>query len=337
MKKNNSNNILDNDLKNVPDDFNNILDKEIDVVLDRNNLDRTDLDVSDPDINNDKQPEVTLTKWQKQNVKKVLVLSGGSFKGVAQLGAMHYLKKHNMLNNINTIAATSIGTFCGVLFCAGYRPIEVFKFIKHLDVERCTEINPNNIMTKYGFDDGKRIILVLTKMLAAKSYDSDITFKEFYERTNITFIVTGTCVNDKKVYYFSHKTYPEMKVVEAIRISISVPVVFTPCTFDGKIFVDGGCIDNFPINLFKSNLNEVIGIYVMEKREEVKEIKYIEDYLNNVIQCLFEGITYRETISHLNSKNVIHVRCNNASNTQTAISCMFDEGYHAARQKMNEK
>lgn len=294
--------------KNIDEDINIVLDKEINLILNKN--------------------------VRQYKSKKILVLSGGSLKGFAQLGAMHCLKKYDLLKDIKTIAATSAGTFVGMLYCAGYNPMEMYKFFNLLDMDRCTKIDTNNIMTKYGLDDGSRIILVMSRMLGAKGFSGDVLFDEFYKKTGMTLIITGVCVNDKKVYYFSHTTYPKMKVLDAVRISISIPVVFTPFVYEGKTFVDGGCIDNFPINLFKNNIDETIGIYVTEKRKIVHDIKYIDDYLNNVLQCLYEGITYRDMLSH--SKNVIQIRCTDASSTHAAMSCMFDEGYRSALQKINE-
>lgn len=291
-------------------DINNVLDKELNFMLGRNILEIND-------------------------TKTILVLSGGSIKGVAQLGAMHCLRKHNLLSNIKTIAATSAGSFCGMLHCAGYQPMEVYKFIKHLKLDQCTKIDTSNIITKYGLDDGSRMIFVLAKLLKAKGFDDTITFKDFFNKTKIEFIVTGACINDKKVYYFSHKSNPQMKVLDAIRISMSIPIIFTPCTYEGKIFVDGGCIDNFPINLFDNKIRDtIIGIYVSEERQYIQDIKYIEDYLQNVLQCLYEGISYRDTQCH--SKNIIQIKCSVSSNNQTALSCMFDEGFQSALKKINE-
>ncbi len=280
--------------------------------------------------------DTDINKLLNKNVKKVkdiLVLSGGSIKGISQIGALHCLKKNNMLNNIKNIAATSVGSMVGLLICVGYQPIELFKFMKLLNLSQLKKLNMQNIMTKYGLDDGTRIKLVLKKLINAKGYDSNITFKDFYKKTQINFIVTGACINDKKIHYFSHTEYPEMKVLDAIRISISIPLIFTPCVYEGKIFIDGGCIDNFPIHLFENDIDRVIGIYVSEYRQTVQDIKFLEDYLNNTIQCLFEGITFRDTLSY--NKSVIKIKCLYNGESLTDVVSLFDDGYNAAQAKIN--
>src|SRR5438874_12613638 len=90
-----------------------ILDNEIGKLLDRNRGPGNPRDQGNQGREKSYNPS-----------KEILVLSGGSIRGVAQLGALHCLKKHNMLDNIRTIAATSAGSAIGMLYCAGYQPME---------------------------------------------------------------------------------------------------------------------------------------------------------------------------------------------------------------------
>ena len=266
----------------------------------------------DINVQLDDQINKILNKRIDKKTKTTLVLSGGSMKGIAQIGAMHCLKKNNLLNDIKTIAATSVGSIIGLLYSIGYQPIELFQFMKLIDTNKLNGMNAKNLITKYGLDDGSRMILILKKLLNAKGYDPDISFKNFYKRTKMNLIITGSCINDKKIYYFSHTSYPDMKVLEAVRISISIPIIFTPCIFEGKIFVDGGCIDNFPIQLFSDMIDNVIGIHVTETRINVHKIDFIEDYLKNTIQCLFEGLVHRET--KLYNEHVVYIKCSPPTN-----------------------
>ena len=187
------------------------------------------------------------------------------------------------------------------------------------------------------------MILLLKKLLNAKGYDSEISFKNFFKKTKINLIVTGSCINDKKVYYFSHTSFPDMKVLEAVRISISVPIIFTPCIFEGKIFVDGGCIDNFPIQLFLDTIENVIGIHVTETRNYVHEIEFVEEYLKNTIQCLLEGLAQRDTKLH--NKHVVHIKCSQSKSelkefkesrySDIDIIDLFDNGFVTTQNKID--
>jgi predicted acylesterase/phospholipase RssA len=286
------------------------------------------------DINKELDSEIELILNKKPKcIKEILVLSGGGIKGAALLGALHCLKKKNLLNNIKTIAATSAGACTAMLLCAGYNPMEFFTFIKLIDLNKLKKIEAHNMITKYGLDDGTRMMMMMKKLLLEKGYSPDISFKEFFLKTKINLIITGACINDKKIYYFSHTNYPDMLVLDAIRISISIPIVFTPCIFEKKIFVDGGCIDNFPIHLFDSEIDKVIGIYVTDTRHIAKKIKSIEDYLLNTIECLFEGLTQRDVRPYY--KYIIQIKCNKTSEAQIDLINMFDEGYSVAQKKID--
>ena len=73
--------------------------------------------------------------------------------------------------------------------------------------------------------------------------------------TNIKLIITSVCLNDKQVYYLSHTSFPDMPVILGVRMTTSFPFWFVPVKYNGKFFVDGGCIDNYPIQLFSNNLD----------------------------------------------------------------------------------
>lgn len=128
-------------------------------------------------------------------------------------------------------------------------------------------------------------------MFINKGFSEDITFKELYEKIKKKLIMTVTCINDKKAYYYSVDTFPDMKVIKAVRMSISIPIIFTPVEHDSHLYVDGGCIDNYPMQLFQDNLDEVIGIYLSDIKEYTKDINNLEDTLINTFISLLEGVS----------------------------------------------
>lgn len=287
------------------------------------------------DTNNNTNINTHINTSTNDNKRKrdILILSGGATKGVAQIGALHCLKKHGIIPNIKIITATSAGSMVGLLYCIGYQPLKMYWFLSNLKLDKVKNLNTSNVITKYGLDDGTRFIFVLKELMNAKQYDPDITFKDLYERCEIKFIVTGSCINDKKAYYFSYETYPNMKVLDAVRISIAFPIIFTPFIYDGKIFIDGGVMDNFPIHMFQNEIERVIGIYVSEVRTIVDDIKYIEQYLSNMMECLAEGITQRDTNYH--HKCVINIKCAKSGDTPEDVEYMFNEGYAIAKAKID--
>jgi NTE family protein len=223
------------------------------------------------------------------NTKNILILSGGGIKGIAHIGALKALEEKNILQNITTIAGTSIGGLIASLIVIGYTADELYSFIQLFDLSKIKSINPSKLLTKHGLDDGSKLIFVLETMFEGKNISKHITFLELWNKTKIKLILTTACLNDKQPYYLSHITYPTMPIIFAIRMTTSLPIWFIPVEYNNKLFVDGGCIDNYPIQLFEKNLDNVIGIYLSENREYCENILNTEDFLINLMQCFFEG------------------------------------------------
>lgn len=260
------------------------------------------------------------------DIKKILVLSGGSIKGLAQAGALYCLEKHNILQHIDTFACTSAGAIVGMMIIVGIRPIEILHFFIALDTNKVTNSVPLNLLSSFGFDNGERVMVIFQHILEGNNYNSNITFGEFYEKTKKKFIVTGTCVNTKKAVYFSHETTPDIRVVDAVRASSSIPLVFVPQKIENMLYIDGGCIDNYPIKLFDHCLDQVIGIMVSDHRKKVDVINNLEQYFSETVQCLYEG----QIISVINGyeKQTVFIECIQAiGSIEERSNALFDNGY----------
>jgi len=231
-------------------------------------------------------------KPQKTNKKTTLVMSGGGIKGIAHVGAMGAMKELGILDSIDTIAGSSVGALIGFLYNIGYMPEELYDFALMFDFMKLKTINPTGFLNDFGLDSGKKFMMVLTKMVETKNINPEITFRELYKKTKMTLIVVGSCMNNKQAYYFSHKTAPDMPCLTAINISTAIPIYFMPIMYNNKMFIDGGCIDNYPIQLFADNINSVVGLYLMDTRNYIDKINNAEEFLINLIQCLFEGVTH---------------------------------------------
>jgi len=269
------------------------------------------------------------------NIKKrILVLSGGSIKGLAQAGALYSLEKHKILDNIDTFSCTSVGSIIGLMIITGFKPLEILHFFIALDAKKTTNPSPLNFLTQFGLDNGDRIMVVFKHILEGRKYNSNITFREFYEKTKKKFIVTGTCVNTKKVEYFSHENTPNIRIIDAIRASISIPMVFTPKKIGNLLYIDGGFIDNYPIKLFDDCLDQVIGIMVSDIRKKVDHINNIEQYISETIDCIYEG----GSIAILNGyeQQTVYIKCSRIEGSIEEISTsLFEEGYQIMEKNIN--
>jgi len=272
-----------------------------------------------------------------ENVKDILVLSGGGIKGICHLGGLVALEEKGILKNIKTFAGSSIGAVISLLIVIGYKPSDLFDFILLFDLKKFRS-KKILLFEKFGIDDGSNFIIVINQLLKNKEINKCITFEELFTKTKLKLIITACCVNEKKNYYFSHNNYPKLSIITAIRMSIAVPIFFTPVTFEDKIFVDGSCIDNYPISLFQDNLDHVIGIYLSNDNQCIKNIDNFEELIINIIQCLFIGINNNTTKNYEKFTVNIQTPCINFLDTSintTKKFELFKSGYDCVKKYLS--
>lgn len=191
--------------------------------------------------------------------KIAVVLSGGSAFGIAHAGVLKKIEEAGI--PIDMILGTSMGSIVGGLYAAGYSPQAMQDLISDIDwnalfmdnSDRPEHLFHHSIESKYlariGFDskglnigtgllEGQNILAFFTAqtihMAGKPSFDA---FPVPY-RSVAADILTGQKV------VFDHGS-----LAEAMRCSMSIPVVFMPYEYKGRLLVDGGIVDNLPVNL----------------------------------------------------------------------------------------
>jgi predicted acylesterase/phospholipase RssA len=87
--------------------------------------------------------------------------------------------------------------------------------------------------------------------------------KEFYEYSGIELHFFSLELNSFEIVDVSYKTFPDIPVIQSVHMSCALPMIISPVCFDGKCFVDGGVLSNYPINFCienEKNVNEILGI-----------------------------------------------------------------------------
>lgn len=230
-----------------------------------------------------------------KNIIETLVLSGGGVKGIAYCGVLKKLdelaEKGDITLNIKRLCCVSAGCIFGLAYSIGYSGEEMTKELMDAKFDKFKDIKLTNIFAKYGIDSGKKITEWIESLLEKKGYERTATFKDHFTKTGIHFEVVTTNLNKYKMVVFDHLNTPNVQVSKAIRMSIGVPLMFTAEEHDGDLYIDGGIMNNFPISLFKNDLDKVLGLKVISHGEfdehEVEEkIAGVESYLYHVIACV---------------------------------------------------
>lgn len=191
---------------------------------------------------------------------KNLVFEGGGVKGIAYVGAMEVLDREGILNNIERVAGTSAGAMVAVLVGLKYSAEEVKDVLWHLDFKNFMDKsnffvgNTTRLLKEYGWYKGDFFRQTMADLIQRKTGNGEITFGELAATKEYREIyLVGANLSTGLSEVFSHKTTPEMKVADAARISMSIPLFFASVK-GGKnkqhIYVDGGLLENYPIKTF---------------------------------------------------------------------------------------
>jgi NTE family protein len=206
------------------------------------------------------------------NPVKNLVFEGAGVRGIAYCGAMQELESRGLMQHVERVGGTSAGAIMALTISLGYTAEEIAKIISKTNFKKFNDgrfifIGGINRTNKYfGWYRSYKFEKWLQKIIVAKTGNADITFGELHQNNFKDLYVTGTCINKQQLFIFSNENYPEMKVKDAIRISMSIPLYFEPVFIDEKgklihhprqkkeldVFVDGGVLGNFPIRMFDS-------------------------------------------------------------------------------------
>lgn len=233
-----------------------------------------------------------------------LCLQGGGCKDIVIIGALRILEERGILQNIKNYAGSSAGAIIITLLCIGYTPNEIEDTIFSQNSKLVNDLFikiPFHLLFKYGLYDGMKMVKYIEKLFIEKGFDPNITFEQLNKRCNKILVLTGTSLNIMDTFYFNCHTTPDMKVIDALRISISIPLFFTSVEYIinsvKHTFVDGGVLNNCPMYYF--NIVDETGKYILTCKELIKQ-KLLKD--NIFIDCSNTiGIMYLDTDQ---SKNV---------------------------------
>ena len=178
-----------------------------------------------------------------------LALGGGGARGLAHIGVLKVLDREKIA--VDVIAGTSMGGIVGALYAAGFSGERIEAEILRLSRSRLELVKLIDLrLGAAGLVGGGRITEMLTSLLGA-----DLTFAD----VRIPFAVTAVDILTGREVDLC-----EGKVVESVRATMSVPGVFSPVEIGPYRLVDGGVLNNVPVDLaLKLGADAVIAVDVL--------------------------------------------------------------------------
>lgn len=245
---------------------------------------------------------------QEQNRPKVgLVLSGGGAKGFAHIGVLKVLEEAGV--KIDFIGGTSMGSVIGGLYATGYTATQIDSIFQSTNFdELINDFIPRSSKNFYEKRNDELYALILPfnkfkvgipEALSKGMYNfnlvSSLTRSVRYERDfhklPIPFLCIGTDIETGKQVILD-----KGNLAQAIIASSAFPSLFSPIEIDGKLIVDGGVTNNYPVDeVRKLGADIIIGVDVQDdllKRGSLKDATKILVQINNLhtIEAMKENI-----------------------------------------------
>lgn len=209
-----------------------------------------------------------------------LVFEGGGVRGIAYVGALKVLQEQGIMNNVKRFCGTSAGAITAWLACYykdDLAEIESIQrrtnFKEFADDDWGVIMDVHRLLKKYGWHKGDKFYQWVQGITRQRFGKDNITFHQLFEKTGRELLVTGCNVSKGRTMRFSKEHTPELFVERALRISMSIPLYFSAIFIhdenvdsfgniignpeidkdidkDRDVFVDGGVLDNYPIQFF---------------------------------------------------------------------------------------
>ncbi len=204
-----------------------------------------------------------------------LVMEGGGIKGIAYGGALQELEDRGILKNITRTAGTSAGAIQACLLAVGYTPSEITDIISNTPVESFNDgglgfSGSKKLFRNFGWYKGDSFLAKMEELIRFRTGNPDLTFGQLHQLASSypfrDLYVTGCNLTRQTLQVFSWETHPDMRLADAVRVSMSVPLYYRGIWVNKKgqvfenretgddcdFFVDGGLLMNFPVTLFDS-------------------------------------------------------------------------------------
>ena len=242
-----------------------------------------------------------------------IALSGGGARGAAHIGVLQALNENGIFPD--RVSGTSAGSITGALYCEGYSPKEILKISHNKAFLK---------IFKIGF-----LNKGLTELTYLKDFLRVHLKSDDFRSLKLPLHVCVSNINSGKFEIIS-----EGKLIEVLAASCALPLLFKSVKINGDTYVDGGLLNNLPVEPLLKQCKKVIGVSVCphETRENVKGMK------NMAERCLQLAIwgTMQHRLNQCNISLEIEKSFKFGMFDVKKSQELFDIGYDATIQRIDE-
>ena len=234
---------------------------------------------------------------EEDEIKLGLVLSGGGAKGFAHIGVLKVLEEEDI--PITIISGNSIGTIVGALYSIGYSAQDIEDFVRAQDWEMLLlDRIPRKLKTPFKQNYEQKYLLQFD--LNTKSKKLSLP-SGYVKGNNILNLFSGITASIQDSIHFSDLPIPFSCVAynletgkeellnhghlpTAMLSSMAIPGAFSPVNFNGMNLVDGGVINNFPVDIAKDmGADIIIGVDLQQEKDEDFQFESFTSILRGIV------------------------------------------------------
>lgn len=279
-------------------------------------------------------------------MKLGIALSGGGIRGIAHAGALRALEENKI--NVDIIGGTSSGALVASLYAMGYSPYYIYILFKRY-AKDIAEIESAPIISGIGnFMFNKKVCMngFKTGESIEKSYDNLAIKKGIRKIKDITkmpLVIPAVDVIDSNKYTFTNKIpencknkeyyITDISIGKAVRASSSFPCVFSPCEYKEHKFLDGGVLDNIPVEeVKKQGADKIIAINF--KADDIDNESSMMDIAMRTIDIMGNKISEN---SIQKSDYILTIKTDKTGLLEVdKLDECYKYGYKAMMEKINE-
>jgi predicted acylesterase/phospholipase RssA len=225
---------------------------------------------------------------------KHLVLGPAAMGIYAMVGALKYTEED--LKQVKEISGASAGAILALFLALGFSIDEITEICFSVDVPKFVKLKVGSFFNKFGFVEMEPIKEALREICKA-----DPTFEEIDKKIYIS----AYCLNTKETVYFSKDTHPTMKIIDAVCMSMAIPVIFASAKHDGFTYVDGGTAETYPIAPFLNKKpHEITCLKLKSEKRYTEKIENPREFL----ECLITASINNRMQDNVSGARVIEIQ-----------------------------
>ena len=181
---------------------------------------------------------------------KNIIFPGGGLKGWAYIGTIRALTELVDYSVIEQVVGTSIGSLFGLCYVLQIEWSYLLDFVITLDFKEMIDIDIDSILVTQSLLEGKKYQQLLKEVISTK-VDPEITFLELRNISKILLTINAYNITKRKEEYFNYLLTPDVKVIDAVMASCTLPLVFPAYNINNEYYYDSFLINNCAYNIIE--------------------------------------------------------------------------------------